>query len=209
MKNLLTGNGINIEFDKNAFCPEAIRKRLIIVLSKSNSFYKSYLYSDCILEKRRAFSIGPPYSCSDLLFRVCSAEDIIHADLVVVRQDAEDVRRHHALTALIAGLDALRHVDGFSYLLLCQIRILAQVADALISEAVSRLGGGGQFSDCRPAGVRGTIHERARPGAQSVHRKRKRDVAVGCLFFRVNNKRAQGEKHCHRASLIYYSWNLM
>jgi hypothetical protein len=88
-----------------------------------------------ILEIKSApgpFPKGPTHFIADLLFLVSSAEDIIHADLVIVRQGAEDVRRHHALAVFVISVGALRYIDGLAHLLLCQIGILAQVADALI-----------------------------------------------------------------------------
>lgn len=75
-----------------------------------------------ILEIKSApahFRKGPTRFIVDLLFLVSSAEDIIHADLVIVRQGAEYVRRHHALAALIISVGALRHIDGLAHLLLC------------------------------------------------------------------------------------------
>ena len=68
----------------------------------------------------------------NLFFLIRPAEDIIHADLVIVRQGTEDVRRYHALAALVISVGALRYIDDLAHLLLCQIGILAQVADALI-----------------------------------------------------------------------------
>jgi len=75
-----------------------------------------------ILEIKSApgpFPKGPTRFIADLLFLVSSAEDIIHADLVIVRQGAEDVRRHHALAVFVISVGALRHIDGLAHLLLC------------------------------------------------------------------------------------------
>lgn len=88
-----------------------------------------------ILEKqKRAGPIlkDPTRFMFNLFFLIRPAEDKIYADLVIVCQGAEDVRRHHALAALVISVGALRYIDGLAHLLLCQIGILAQVADALI-----------------------------------------------------------------------------
>jgi len=72
-----------------------------------------------------------PYILTDLLFLVGPSENVVHTDLIILCQGAENVRRNHALAALIIGVSTLGYIDRIADLLLCQIGILAQIANTL------------------------------------------------------------------------------
>lgn len=72
-----------------------------------------------------------PYIHTDLIFLVGPSENVVHTDLIILCQGAENVRRNHALAALIIGVSTLGYIDRIADLLLCQIGILAQIANTL------------------------------------------------------------------------------
>ena len=74
---------------------------------------------------------GATNKLTDLLFLVGPSEDVVHADLIILCQGAENVRRNHPLAALIIGVSTLRYVDRVADLLLCQIGVLAKIANTL------------------------------------------------------------------------------
>ena len=60
-------------------------------------------------------------------------QKIIDADAIKISERAQNVRRQHSFAAFIICVCALRNVDRFADLTLCQIGILPQIADAPVS----------------------------------------------------------------------------
>ena len=64
---------------------------------------------------------------------ISSFQKIIDADAIKISERAQNVRRQHSFAAFIICVCALRNVDRFADLTLCQIGILPQIADAPVS----------------------------------------------------------------------------
>ena len=80
------------------------------------------------------------HSCPLRLFRrriarahIRLAEQVVHAYAVIPRQCAQHLRRQHPLPALIVGIGPLRQVQRLPDLRLCQIGVLAQIAQPWVS----------------------------------------------------------------------------
>ena len=69
----------------------------------------------------RAFRIGR--------LHVCSAEQIIHADIIEIRKPHQNINRHAEFSKLIAGIGGLMNLQIGSQLLLCKVAVFAQIAD--------------------------------------------------------------------------------
>ena len=64
---------------------------------------------------------------------VCSAfQQIVHTDMIKIRQSTKDVGRNHALTAFIISISALRNIDCFADSFLRQVSILTERTDSFI-----------------------------------------------------------------------------
>ena len=68
-----------------------------------------------------------------LVLFISSFQKIVDADAIKISERAQNMRRQHSFATLVICVCALRNIDCFADLTLCQISVFPQIADAPVS----------------------------------------------------------------------------
>ena len=81
-----------------------------------------------------AFLIGKTTALAVIfVLFISSFQKIVDADAIKISERAQNVRRQHSFATLVICVCALRNIDCFADLTLCQIGVFPQIADAPVS----------------------------------------------------------------------------